>query len=89
MKCSCGSDPSVAWITVGGASVGIAGLEEIFQTWRAAGREPQGLTRAEIIKVLEKHNYVIPRLRDEYAEAIRARYEAAIEAESQGKTGNG
>ena len=79
MKCPCGFDPSVQRITVGGVQVGVAGLEDIFRTWQAAGKKVQDLTKEQIIRAIRKHNYIIPRLEDEYAEAIKARYAAYSE----------
>ena len=83
MKCPCGSDPSLQRITVGGVQVGIAGLEEVFQIWQAAGKKAQDLTKDQIIPIIRKYNYVVPRLEDEYAEAIKARYSAYREKSPQ------
>jgi hypothetical protein len=76
LKCSCGFDPFLQRITVGGASVGIAGLADSFRSWLASGKKAQDLTKEQIIQAIRKYNYIIPRLEDEYAEAIKARYAA-------------
>ena len=80
MKCPCGFDPSVQRITVGGMQVGIAGLEDIFRSWLASGKKVQDLDKEQIIQAIRKHNYIIPRLENEYAEAIKTRYTAYSEA---------
>ncbi len=79
MECPCGSDPSVHRITVSGSAVGIAGLEDVFRNWLAAGKKSPDLTKDLIMQAIRKHNYVVPRLEDEYAAAIRARYAAYCE----------
>ena len=79
MECPCGFDPSVQRITVGGVSVGIAGLEDIFRSWRAEGKKSPELTKDLVLNAIRKHNYVIPRLEDEYTAAIKARYAACCE----------
>ncbi len=79
MECPCGFDPSVQRISVGGSSVGIAGLEDIFRDWLADGKKVQDLTKDLILQAIRRHNYVIPRLEDEYAVAIKARYAAYCE----------
>jgi len=84
MQCPCGFDPSIQQITVGGVKVGIAGLEDLFRSWLADGKKVQDLSNEQIIQTIRKHNYVIPRLEDEYAAAIKARYEAYSEKSSQG-----
>lgn len=83
MKCTCGFDPSLQRITVGGVQVGIARLEEVFQSWQAAGKKAQDLTKDEIIPIIRKYNYVVPRLEDEYAQAIKALYLAYREKSPQ------
>ena len=83
MKCPCGFDPSIPRITVGGVQVGIAGLEEIFQYWRAAGEDVQNLSQERIIQAIGKQNYIVPRLEAEYAEAIRGRFAAYCEKTPQ------
>ena len=79
MKCPCGFDPSVQRITVGGVSVGIAGLDGVFRNWQADGKKVQDLTKDLILEAIRQHNYVIPRLEDEYTAAIKARYAAYCE----------
>ena len=79
MKCPCGFDPSIQRITVGGTPVGVAGLEETFRNWLADGKKAQDLQKAQVLEALRKHNYIIPRLEEEYAEAIKARYAAYCE----------
>ena len=74
MKCSCGMNPSGWRIIVGGSPVGIAGLEEVFQGWQAGGKKAQDLTKDQIIQAIREYNYIIPRLEDEYAEAVIAQY---------------
>ncbi len=83
MKCPCGFDPSVQRIMVGGAPVGIAGLEDVFRNWQAAGNKAQDLTKEQVIQALRKSNYIIPRLEEEYAIAIKAHYAAYYEKASQ------
>jgi hypothetical protein len=74
VECPCGSDPAVQRITVGGSSVGVAGLKDVFRSWLADGKGVQDLTKDLVIQAIRKHNYVVPRLEDEYAAAIRALY---------------
>jgi hypothetical protein len=76
VECPCGSDPAVQRITVGGSSVGVAGLKDVFRNWLADGKGVQDLTKDLVIQAIRKHNYVVPRLEDEYAAAIRALYSA-------------
>jgi hypothetical protein len=64
-------------------SVGIAGLEGVFQGWQASGKKARDLTNDQIIQAIRKQNYVISRLEDEYAEAIKARYAAYSEKSPQ------
>jgi hypothetical protein len=79
LKCSCGMNSFEGRIMIGNSSVGIAGLEEVFQGWQVAGKRAQDLTKDQIIQAIRKYNYVIPHLEDEYAEAIKARYTAYSE----------
>jgi hypothetical protein len=79
MKCPCGFDPSIQRITVGGVQVGVAGLEDIFRSWLADGKKAKDLPKEQVLKAVRKHNYIIPRLEEEYAEAIKARYAAYCE----------
>ena len=83
MECSCGMNPSIWRIMIGGSPVGIAGLEEVFQGWQAGGNKAQDLTKDKIIQAIRKHNYIIPRMEDEYADAIKARYAAYSEQSPQ------
>lgn len=83
MKCSCGMNPSGWRIIVGGSPVGIAGLEEVFHGWLAVGKKAQDLTNGQIIQAIRKHNYILPRMEDEYADAIKARYAAYSEQSPQ------
>ena len=80
MKCPCGFDPSVQRITVGGVQVGISGLEEVFKGWLAGGMKAEGLDKEQILQAIRKHNYIIPRLENEYADAIKLRYAVYFEA---------
>jgi hypothetical protein len=73
----------VQQITIAGSPVGIAGLEKIFLNWQASGTKAQDLTNDQVLQAIRKHNYVIPRLEDEYAEAIRAHYAACSEKSVQ------
>jgi len=60
-------------------SVGIAGLEDVFRNWLAAGKTAQDLTKDQVVQAIREHNYVVPRLEDEYAAAIKTRYAAYCE----------
>ncbi len=80
MKCPCGFDPSVQRIMIGGVQVGISGLEDIFRSWLAGGIKAEGLEKEQILQAIRMHNYIIPRLENEYAEVIKARYAAFSEA---------
>jgi hypothetical protein len=66
-------------ITVNGVSVGVAGLEDIFRNWLAAGKKAADLTKDQVVQSIQGHNYIPPRLEDKYAEAIRAKYAAYCE----------
>ena len=79
MECPCGFDPAVRRIAVDGASVGVAGLEDAFRSWLASGKKPQDLTKEQIVQEVRKHNYIVPRLEEEYAAAIRALYASCCE----------
>jgi hypothetical protein len=67
-------NPFAQRITVGGSQVGIAGLEDIFRSWKEAGKKAQDLSKDQIIQAIRKYNYVIPHLEGEYAAAITALY---------------
>ncbi len=79
MDCPCGFDPSVRRIMVGGALVGVTGLEDIFRSWMAAGKKGQDLTKEQIVQEIRKHNYIVPRLEEEYAAALRPLYTSYCE----------
>jgi hypothetical protein len=74
MDCPCGFDPSVQRLTVGGASVGVAGLGDIFRSWMARDKKADDLTKEQIVREIGKLNYIVPRLEEEYAAAIRPLY---------------
>lgn len=65
---------SVKQIDVGGAEVGIKGLDETFEGYYKAGRKPEDLNGNELIEALGKVNYITEDSKEAYREAFLREY---------------
>ena len=76
MGCRCGQNKdSYRLISLpGGSKVGIYGLDEIFEKFCLAGRNPNDETAAEIVEELEEKNYIAPPARKKYQIAVLMEY---------------
>lgn len=65
-------------ITVAGKPVGIVGLPAAFAAVDAKGLTSDAEIGAELMRRVEKENYVPPALAGEYADALLAEYQRTI-----------
>jgi len=65
-------------ITVEGKPVGIAGLQAAFAAVDAKGLTGDAEIAAELMRRVEKENYVPPALGGEYADALLAEYRRTV-----------
>ena len=74
--CLCKAMPGVIHLEVRGATVGMAGLRELFLRWKEANRKPDDLTDQEILKGIRARNYVPEPVEADYVAAVRGLYAA-------------
>lgn len=75
-NCLCKAMPGVIRVTVRGATVGMAGLRELFLDWAEAKRTPDDLKDQEILEAIRIRNYVPEPAAGDYIAAIRDLYAA-------------
>ncbi|MFQ6065984.1 MAG: hypothetical protein ACE5K3_01740 [bacterium] len=75
---TCGCGPSITSLRMltlpDGLTVGVTGLDEIFQDMRQSKKKPDADTAREIVNRLEKKNYIPPRAREQYQRAVLEEY---------------
>ena len=74
--CLCKAMPGVTHLEVRGATVGMAGLRELFLGWKEANRKPDDLKHQEILKGIRARNYVPELVEADYVAAVRGLYAA-------------
>jgi hypothetical protein len=74
--CLCKAMPGVTHLTVRGATIGMAGLRELFLGWKEANRSPDDLTDQAILQGIRARNYVPEPVEADYIAAVRGLYAA-------------
>ncbi len=72
--CLCNHPAGVTFFEILGQRVGISGAQELFRRWLQAGREPAGLSPAEVLAGVRERNYVSALAERAYVEAVRSAY---------------
>lgn len=72
--CRCGEQEPVVQIGIGDDSIGLVGLNRIFEQLRALGRPPDESVEDELLKMVAAKNYVPARAEEEYRLALRREY---------------
>lgn len=72
--CCGGERAEIVQIGIGDDSIGLIGLNQIFEQLRALGHPPDISVEDELLKMVAAKNYVPPRAEEEYRLALRREY---------------
>ena len=70
----CGPSEEIVQIGIGGETIGLVGLNQIFEQLRVLGRPSDESAEDELLKMVAAKNYVPPKAEDEYRMALRREY---------------
>ena len=72
--CCGGNREEIVQIGIGGETIGLIGLNQIFEQLRILGRPSDASVEDELLKMVAAKNYVPPKAEDEYRVALRREY---------------
>lgn len=72
--CCCGEQEPIVQIGIGDESIGLVGLNRIFEQLHALGRPPDESAEDELLKMVAARNYVPPKAENEYRVALVREY---------------
>ncbi len=74
LGCCCGEQEPVVQIGIGDESIGLVGLNKIFEQLRLLGRPPDPTVEEELLEMVAAKNYIPKSCEDEYRFALRREY---------------
>jgi hypothetical protein len=81
--CCSGPPPKIAYIRVRGSSVGMTGLEEIFEQLHRAGRSDDDPLEQELVEHARVYNFIAPGSESDYGWALRRAYQAYVQSKEK------
>lgn len=82
--CCSGPPLKIVYIRIKGSSVGMTGLEEIFEQVYRDGRPDDDALERELVEQARVYNYIAPGSESDYGWALRRAYQAYVRSKKKG-----
>ncbi len=82
--CCSGAPPRLVYIKVRGHSIGLMGIEPLFERLYQAGRQDDDALEAELVEQARIYNYIARGLEADYGWGLRQAYRSYVRAKEKG-----
>ena len=82
--CCAGAPPRLVYIKVRGSSVGLVGIEPLFEQLYQAGRRDDEALEAELVEQARVYNYIARGAEKDYGWGLRQAYRFYVRAQEKG-----
>ncbi len=72
--CCCGEEEAIVQIGIGDETIGLIGLNQIFEQLQALGRPPDRSVEDDLLKMVATKNYIPTEAEEEYRLALGREY---------------
>ncbi len=82
--CCSGRPPQLVYIKLQGSSIGLMGMQQLFEQLYQAGRRDDEALEAELLDQARVYNYVARGAEADYGWGLRQAYRAFVQSKEQG-----